>query len=80
MDNVKIKQNLIGFKKGNSKRIKRSAMNINIFDSKNTPENDYKIPMQSSHYYNDTLDLYSSGLIDFSNRPWFSLLIKNKIK
>ena len=74
---VKSKLNLL--KKVKSETIKRTPRNINPFEQAESPKNDFEMPMPTTYYEKDGWDLYSTTVIDYSSRPWFSLVLKKSI-
>ncbi|WP_422091123.1 hypothetical protein [Tenacibaculum ovolyticum] len=76
LDNKIIEEDLISFKKIQSKRIAKNSINIDRFNPQNKPALNVKMPMLISHYQKSNLNFYSSQINDYSNKPWFSLVLK----
>ncbi|WP_077399517.1 DUF3592 domain-containing protein [Cellulophaga omnivescoria] len=74
---VKSKLNL--YKRVKSEVIKRAPKNINPFQLVELPKNDFEMPMPTTFYEKDDWNLYSTTVVDYSSKPWFSLVLKKSI-
>jgi len=79
LDNKIIEEDLSSFKKIESKRIAKNSINIDRFNPQKKPALNVKMPMLTNHYKKNNLIFYSSQINDFSNKPWFSLVLKTTI-
>ncbi|MFD0991702.1 hypothetical protein [Tenacibaculum geojense] len=76
LDNQILENDLNQFEKIESKRVAKKPINIDLFEPKSKPLQNFKMRSLVNHYQKDNLNFYSSEINDYSNKPWFSLVLK----
>lgn len=78
VNNSRIEKNLSSFKKVESKRVGKKPINIDIFNSVDKPTTNLISQKILNHYQRDNFNFYVSELNDYSNKAWFSIVLKKR--
>lgn len=76
-NNSRIENDLNNFNKIESKRAGKKPMNIDPFNPIDKPIMNLTSQKQVNHYQKNNFNIYSSEISDYSNKAWFSLILKS---